>query len=80
MTKYLWTGELEFCVCGHHVTDHETSQMDMMCIALSAPPLVLCRGGDRSRICNCACEEFRPYIIGIEELQVEDIAEGVTKA
>jgi hypothetical protein len=24
LTKFLWTGESEYCICGNHVTDHET--------------------------------------------------------
>jgi hypothetical protein len=63
------------------VTGHETSQMDMMCIALAEPPLVLCRGGDRcgsrSTICNCACKEFKPY--RTIEVAVEAIADRVTE-
>jgi hypothetical protein len=43
--------------------------MDIMCIALAEPPLVLCRGGDdnKSRICT------------LRTVEVEDIVEGVTK-
>jgi hypothetical protein len=34
MTKYLWTGESEYCICGHHVTDHEISQWLISLIGL----------------------------------------------
>lgn len=66
MTRYLWTGESEFCICGHHVTDHETSQW---LVSMVKPPTLVCRGGNRSHnVRNCECDEFRPYrIVGKEE-------------
>ena len=54
MTRYLWTGESEYYICGHRVTDHETSQ-SFIAIATQGPPTVTCWGG------NCHCDEFRPY-------------------
>lgn len=49
MTRYLWTGESEYCLCGHHLTEDETLQW-----AMSASPIVICRW-------SWECEEFRPY-------------------
>jgi hypothetical protein len=39
MTRFLWTGESEYCICGHHVTDHETLQWP---ISLTERPVVIC--------------------------------------
>jgi hypothetical protein len=67
MTRFLWTGESEFCICGHHLTDHETSQWP---VSITQPPMVICRasGGDKSHfIHTCHCDEFRPYRIAGEE-------------
>jgi hypothetical protein len=51
MTKFLWTGESEYCLCGHHVTDHTTQIMTMAF------------DGRVSRCSNetCKCHEFKPY-------------------
>jgi hypothetical protein len=65
MTKFLWTGESEFCICGHHPTDHETSQWFVSII--TEPPIVICKGGrgvgvDKSHVIrSCHCDEFRSY-------------------
>jgi hypothetical protein len=66
MTKFLWTGESEYCICGHHVTDRETSQWHVL---LTERPIVICRGGDKARnVRACECDEFRPYrILGKED-------------
>jgi hypothetical protein len=59
MTRYLWTGESEYCICGHHVTDHETSQWP---VSMTRSPMVICRGAWNVRaIANCkyGCDEFR---------------------
>ena len=67
MTRYLWTGESEYCICAHHVTDHETCQ-SFIAIATQEPPTVICRGkfGNKSHpISHCNCDEFRPYRIRI---------------
>ena len=65
LPRYLWTGESEYCICGHHVTDHETLQWPIL---LTEPPIVICGGGDKSRIIhNCECGEFRPYRVGVED-------------
>jgi len=63
MTKFLWTGESEYCTCGHHVTDHETWQ-SFIAIATQQPATttVTCRGGNKVGIIQgCHCDEFRPY-------------------
>ena len=74
MTRFLWTVESEFCICGHHLTDHEASQW---LISITQPSTVICRGrgGDKTRIIRgCHCDEFRPYrIVG------EDNEEAVEK-
>jgi hypothetical protein len=65
MTRFLWTGESEYCICGHHITDHETSQWP---VYLTDPLIVICRGGDKSSgIHNCEYDEFRQYRIAEEE-------------
>jgi hypothetical protein len=65
MAKFLWTGESEFCICGHHVTDHETLQWP---ISLTEHPVVICRGGNKAYIIqSCHCDEFRPYRIARED-------------
>ena len=61
MTRFLWTGKSEFCICGHHVTDHETLQWP---ISLTEHPIFICRGGN---IRSCQCDEFRPYLIVVED-------------
>lgn len=75
MAKYLWTGESEFCfcICGHHLTDHETSQW---LIPLTGASVVTCRGGGRPRIIrNCECDEFRPYRVVGQEGNDEEVIE-----
>jgi hypothetical protein len=75
MTRFLWTGESEFCMCGHHVTDHETSQW-LVSIITQQPPIVTYRerGGDKSHIIrSCDCDEFRPYKIVKKEDDEEAI-------
>jgi hypothetical protein len=67
MTRYLWTGESEYCTCGHHITDHETLQWPI--IMLTEHPVVICRGGNNRPelfIPTCHCDEFRPYRIVME--------------
>jgi hypothetical protein len=73
MTRYLWTGESEFCICGHHVTDHETLQWP---ISLTERPVVICRGGNNKVgiINSCDCNEFRPYRIATTE-EVKQVIE-----
>jgi len=81
MTRYLWTGESEYCTCGHHVTDHETCQSQSF-IAIAkqqqATTTVICRGGEGEEegkgngskvriIRGCHCDEFRPYRIATTE-------------
>ena len=81
MTKFLWTGESEFCICGHHLTDHETSQSLISIITQSH--IVICKGGDKSRlIWSCHCDEFRPHrVVGEQEevLENQNLHEEVIK-
>ena len=73
MTRFLWTGESEYCVCGYHITDHETSQLP---ISIAQPPLVICRGARNVRaIGNCECDEFRPYRTRIATEEDYDVVE-----
>jgi hypothetical protein len=78
MTHYIWTGESEYCTCGHHLTDHETLQWP---ISLTEHPIVICKGearcafGSSSKrfLSGCHCDEFRPYrtrILGEDDNQV----------
>lgn len=69
MTRFLWTGESEYCICGHHVTDHETSQWP---VSIAQPPMVICSSTRKLRAipirnCHCECDEFRPYRIARED-------------
>jgi hypothetical protein len=58
MTKYLWTGESEFCICRHHITDNGTLKWP---VSITQPALVICSGARKVRaIRNCECDEFRP--------------------
>ena len=51
-----------YCICGHHVTDHETLQSFIAIATPEEPPTVTCRGGNKPHaIRNCECDEFRPY-------------------
>jgi hypothetical protein len=60
MTKFLWTGESEYCKCGHHVTEHETD-IQASLLNVADPPTVYCRW-------DCQCGKFRPYrTIGEED-------------
>jgi hypothetical protein len=69
MTRFLWTGELEYCICGHHLTDHETLQWP---ISLTEGPIAICRGGVHKStiIQSCHYDEFRPYRIARADEQV----------
>jgi hypothetical protein len=82
MTRYLWTGESEFCICGHRITDHETCQT-FIAIATQEPPTVSCGGGNKCRVtqdCKCECDEFRPYRIASEDEVIEkQYSEVITK-
>ena len=42
MTKFLWTGESEFCICGHHITDHD-SHVNVV-LTDDGPVFVTCNG------------------------------------
>ena len=73
MTRYLWTRESEYCICGHHLTDHETLQWP---ISLTENPVVICRGGNKTRIRNCHCDKFRPYRTRIAREDEEEVIEN----
>ena len=76
MTRFLWTGESEYCICGHHLTDHETSQ-SFVAIAAQEPPTVTCIGGNKSHpIRNCECDEFRPFRVVSQQDDDEDTNEN----
>jgi hypothetical protein len=59
VTRYLWTGESQYCLCGHHLTEHETAELSKCLLLPPEQPFVICRGGGYHY--NCACEEFKPY-------------------
>jgi hypothetical protein len=62
MTKYLWTGESEYCICGYHVTDHETLQWP---ISLTERHVVICRGDNKVYHCLDAANHSNLYIVPI---------------
>jgi hypothetical protein len=47
MTRFLWTGESDYYICGHHVTEHETLQWPIM---LTERQIVICRGVGNSKM------------------------------
>ena len=59
MTKFLWTGESEYCQCGHHITKHSTRNNWLNIWESDVnedEPNYLCYG---SR--GCKCKKFIPY-------------------
>jgi hypothetical protein len=59
LTKFLWTGESEYCICGHHLTEHETD-IQASLINVADPSTVDCRW-------DCHSDELRPYRIATAE-------------
>jgi hypothetical protein len=59
MTEFLWPGDSAFCICGHHVTEHETKTKVIVgshYLDFQFKPYFKCKEG-------CKCMEFRPYMI-----------------
>jgi hypothetical protein len=71
MTRFLWTGESEFCICGHHITEHTTTTTTPTTTSWLCglePSLITCNGkdhktGSSSNWRSCKCDGFKPYRI-----------------
>ena len=66
MTRFLWTGESEYCIYGHHITEHTTTSW----LCGLEPSLITCNGKDHktgsSSNWSCKCDGFKPYRINQE--------------
>jgi len=70
MTRFLWTGESEFCVCSHHIEEHDeaspSSGNTEVCISTNycqclsmVPESEKCKCSHC--LTRCKCNKFTPY-------------------